>query len=126
MILNAFLTDLRNAIYGDSFTAASHIAIGTGTTAVTASDTALETEVYPDGANRSAISSRTKPTDASVRQQMLITVGQANGESIMEIGASNAATGGTFQNRIVLPTAVAKTAAYQLKVQVQTTVSNVA
>jgi len=126
MILNGFLAALKNAVYGDGFTAATHIAVGTGTTAVTASDTALETEILPDGSNRSAISSRTKPTDASVRQQMLINVGEANGVSITEIGATNAATGGTFQNRIVLPVAIAKTAAYQLKVQMHTTFSNVA
>lgn len=126
MILNGFLTALRNAAYGDAFSEPTHIAIGTGTTAAAATDTALETEVFPDGANRSAISSRTKPTTTSLRQQMLIPVGEANGNSISEVGVSNAATGGTFQNRLVLPTPIAKTASYQLKIQVQTTYSNVA
>ena len=125
MILDAFLTALRDAAYGDAFSEPTHLAIGTGTTAATATDTALETEVLPNGAIRSAISSRTKPTPTSIRQQILIGVGEANGESITEIGASNAATGGTFQNRIVIP-AVAKTAASQIKVQVKTTYSNVA
>lgn len=124
MILDAFLNALRDAIYGDSVTMPTHIAIGSGTTAVTASDTALETEVFPDGANRSAISSRTKPAAKQVRMQMLVGVGEANGENLTEVGASNAATGGTFTNRMV-HTAVAKTAAHQLKYQIKITLSDV-
>ena len=102
----------------------SFIAIGTGTTAATGSDTTLETEVFPDGANRSAISTRTKPAAKQVRMQMLLGVGEANGSSLTEVGASNAATGGTFMNRTV-HTAIPKTAAFQLKYQIKTTLSDV-
>jgi hypothetical protein len=125
MNLTAGLNLLRDAIYGDSVTFYSHIAIGTGTTAPTASDTALETEIFPDGANRSAISSRTKPSAKAVRLQMLVGVGEANGEDITEIGAVNAATGGTFMNRIVLSTAVPKTENFELKIQIKNTLSDV-
>lgn len=124
MILDTFLNDLRNAIYGDSFTYPAFIAIGTGTTAATGSDTALETEVFPDGANRSAISSRTKPAAKQVRMQMLVGVGEANGSDLTEVGASNAATGGTFTNRLV-HTVIPKTASYQLKYQIKITLSDV-
>lgn len=124
MILNGFLKALRNVVYGDAFSEPTHIAIGTGTTAVVATDTALETEVFPDGANRSAISSRTKPSNTTLRQQVLIDVGEANGYDISEIGVSDAATGGTFQSRTVFP-AFSKTAATQIKIQVKTTYYNV-
>lgn len=118
MIVDAFLTALRDAVYGDSVTMPTHIAIGTGTTAATASDTALETEVVPDGTNRSAISSRTKPSAKSVRVQMIVGVGEANGESLTELGASNAATAGTLTNHIVHPVIV-KDAGCQIKYQIQ-------
>lgn len=124
MIVDAFLNLLRDAIYGDAVTYPTHIAIGTGTTAAAAGDTALETEVFPDGANRSAISSRTKPTSKKVRLQMLVGVGEANGEDLTEVGTVNAATGGTFANRTV-HTAIPKTAAFELKYQVQYTLSDV-
>ena len=125
MILDGFLKLFRNVVYGDSVTMPTHIAVGTGTTAVTASDTSLQTEIFPDGANRSQITSRTKPTDNTLRLLMLVTVGQANGESLTELGAANAATGGTFHNRIVHP-AIAKDASYELKYQIEDAFSNVA
>lgn len=124
MILDAFLTLLRDAIYGDSVTYPSHIAIGTGTTAPTASDTALETEVFPDGANRSAISSLTKPSSKVVRLQMLVGAGEANGDDLTEVGVVNAATSGTFMNRVV-HTAISKDASFELKYQIRTTLSDV-
>ena len=124
MIVDAFLTALRNAMYGDSVTMPTHIGVGSGTTLVAAGDTILETEVFPDGTNRSAISSRTKPSASSVRLQMLIGVGEANGESLTELGAANAAAAGTLANHIVHP-AITKTAAYQIKYQIQYTFSDV-
>lgn len=124
MIVDAFLNLLRDAIYGDSVTYPTHIAIGTGTTAAAAGDTALETEVYPDGANRSAISSRTKPAAKKVRFQMLVGVGEANGEDITEVGVLNAATGGTLMNHVI-HNVISKTAAFELRYQIQTTLSDV-
>lgn len=125
MILDVFLNALRDADYGDSFTAPTHMAVGTGTTAPTASDTALETEIFPDGSNRSAISSRTKSASKKVRVQMLILAGEANGSNISEVGCSNAATSGTFKNRAIISPVIAKDASYELKIQVETAYSNV-
>jgi hypothetical protein len=124
MIVDTFLSLIRDAIYGDSVTYPTHIAIGTGTTAATASDTALETEVYPDGVNRSAISSKTKPAAKKVRFQMLVAAGEANGYVLTEVGALNAATGGTLVNRVV-HTTINKDASYELKYQIQLTMSDV-
>lgn len=124
MIVDAFLNLIRNAIYGDSVTYPTHIAIGTGTTAAAAGDTTLETEIQPDGANRSAISSRTKPAAKKVRLQMLVGVGEANGNDLTEIGALNAATGGTLMNHIT-HTAIPKDASFELKYQIQIETSDV-
>lgn len=124
MILNAFLALLRDVMYGDTVTMPTHIAIGTGTTASTASDTALETEVFPDGSNRSAISTRTKPANNKVRLQMLVGAGEANGNDLTEVGATNAATGGVFMNRMV-HTEIPKTVTFELLYQVQATLTDV-
>lgn len=124
MIVDAWLNAMRNFIYGDSVTAPSHIAIGTGTTASLASDTALETEILPDGANRNTITSRTKPAAKKVRLQTAIAAGEANGNVLTELGVLNAATGGTLMNRVV-HTAITKDASFELKVQVLTELSDV-
>lgn len=124
MIVDAFLNLLRDAIYGDAVTYPGWIAIGTGTTAASASDTALETEVFPDGANRSAISSRTKPASKIMRSQMLVSAGEANGNNLTEVGELNAATGGTLTNHVI-HTVIAKDASFELKYQIQKTLSDV-
>ena len=56
MITDSAFDELQDTLYD----LISYIAIGTGTTPATAADTALGTEVYPDGANREALSSKTK------------------------------------------------------------------
>jgi hypothetical protein len=124
MIVDAFLNSVRDFIYGDSVTPPGFIAVGTGTTAALASDTTLETEIFPDGANRNAITSRTKPSAKKVRLQTLIAAGEANGHVLTEVGVLNAATGGTLMNRVV-HTAINKDASFELKVQILTELSDV-
>ena len=124
MILNGFLNLLRDALYGDSVTWPTHIVIGTGTTAPAEGNTTLEAEIFPDGATRSAITVRTKPSAKKVRFQIHVGVGEANGEDLTEVGAINAAASGTLMNRIV-HTAISKDASYELKYQIQTTFSDV-
>lgn len=124
MIVDAFLNSIRDFIYGDSIDYPTHIAVGTGTAAAVASDTTLETEIYPDGANRNAITSRTKPSAKKVRLQTMVAAGEANGNALTEVGALNAATGGTLMNRVV-HTAIDKDASFELKVQILTETSDV-
>lgn len=112
MIVNAFLTAVRNAIYGDTVTMPSHIAIGIGTTAVTASDITLETEV-----DRNTISSKSKPSTKKVRMQITIGANENNGMALTEFGAANAVIGGTLTNRIV-HAAINKTSVFELKYQI--------
>lgn len=119
MIVDVFLTVVRNAIYGDTVTMPSHIAIGTGTTAAVAADTTLENEV-----DRNTISSRSKPSTKKVRLQMTIGANENNGLALTEFGAINAASGGTLTNRIV-HSAINKTAVFELKYQVSIKLSGV-
>jgi len=124
MIVDAWLNAVRDFIYGDAITVPTHIAVGTGTTAALASDTALETEILPDGANRNAITIRTKPSAKQVRLQTSIAVGEANGNVLTEVGALNAATGGTLMNRVV-HSAINKDASFEVKYQILVTTSDV-
>ena len=124
MIVDAWLTVIRNVMYGDSETMPSHLAVGTGTTGETANDTALETEVYPDGSNRSAIDSKTKPSSKSVQFQMNISASQLDGVALAECGLLNAATDGTLANRIT-HSVINKTTAFELRYQILMTGSDV-
>jgi len=124
MIVDDGLDLIRDFLYGGAVAAPTHIAIGTGTTAVLAGDTALETEVFPDGTNRNAITSRTKPSAKKVRLQTMIAAGEANGHALTEVGAVNAATGGTLLNRVV-HTVVNKTPAFELRIQILIETSDV-
>lgn len=124
MIVDAWLNAIRDFLYGDTITYPTHIAIGTGTTAASSSDTTLETEILPDGANRNAITSRTKPAAKKVRLQTMIAAGDANGNALTEVGVLNAATGGTLMNHVI-HTAINKTAAFELKIQILVETSDV-
>ena len=124
MIVDAWLNAIRDFMYGDTISYPTHIAIGTGTTPASSSDTALETEVFPDGANRNAITARTKPSSKKVRLQTMIAAGEANGSALTEVGALNAATGGTLMNHVI-NTVVNKTAAFELKIQILVETSDV-
>ena len=124
MIVDAWLSAVRNMLYGDSVTQASHLAVGTGTTGETANDTALETEVYPNTTDRSAFDSRSKPSSKAVQFQMNISASQLDDVALTECGLLNAATGGTLVNRIT-HSAINKTTAFELRYQILITGSDV-
>jgi hypothetical protein len=124
MIVDAFLAQVRNVLYGDSETMPTHMAIGTGTTGEAANDTALETEIQPDGANRSAIDTKSKPSSKTVQFQMDVAIGEANGNALTETGLLNAASGGTLANRLT-HMVINKTAAFELRYQHLFTMSDV-
>lgn len=111
MILNDFIEDLRDLIYGDSITMPTHIALGTGTTAATASDTTLETEVVRKSASKS------KSGTDNVAYASTWTTAEGNGNTFTEVGAINAASNGTLANRQLFP-GFSKTVDYELRVQV--------
>lgn len=125
MIVTTWLNAMRDILYGDCIDNLDYMAIGTGTTAVTASDTTLETEVFPDASNnRGLVSSRTKPTDGQVRFQMSLTSGQGNGHILTEVGLLNSDTSGILGNRII-HTPISKDSTFELKYQILFTLTDV-
>ena len=110
-VLDGWLTVVRNAMYGDAITAPGWVAIGTGTTAVTGADTALETEIL-----RAACTNGKVSTDIVSYTKTWATT-DGNGNDFTEGGAVNAVSAGTFANRKVFP-AFSKTSSYELRVSV--------
>ena len=108
MILDNWLTVVRDAMYGDAITAPTHLAIGTGTTPVVGADTTLETEVL-----RSACVNGKVGTDIVSYTKTWATT-DGNGNSFAEACAVNASSGGTLANRKIFP-AFAKTSSYELR-----------
>jgi len=112
LIVNAGLNLDRNWLYGDSVNPPSHIAIGTGTNQVLATQTALENEVL-----RKAISGKSKPATGQVLFEVEIGTNEANGYALTEVGLFNDATAGDMISRVVHP-AINKTSDFSLKYQI--------
>lgn len=99
MVLNGGIDFLCNAFGASSArpNAMSHIAIGTGTTAVAAGDTKLVSELLRKAASYSHSVGTTKLT-----VQTTFNAGEATG-AITEAGICNASSGGTFFDRVTFP-----------------------
>lgn len=95
------VTDAGKALFANLFigsgTAPTHIALGTGTTAAAADDTALETEVYREAATRSRVTI-TVTNDGS-QYTKTFTIDATH--SLTEAGLLNAAAAGTLACRQV-------------------------
>lgn len=124
MITDAWLGLVRDMLHGDAVTQVTHFAVGTGTTTETGNDIALESEVQPDGANRSGIDAKTKPSSKAVQFQMNIGAAQLDGVALTECGLLNAASGGDLANRIT-HAAINKTLDFELRYQTLVTGSDV-
>ena len=84
----------------------SHVAVGTGTAAVTPADAALATELFRkpmNPANASQNLSTTQDNKKKVTVTVDLDFGEANG-ALTEAGLFNAASGGVMYNRVVFPT----------------------
>jgi len=95
---------------GESATAPTHIAFGTGTTAATSNDTALETELdrNADTAVRS---------NAEVVFSTSIASTEQNGEDITEVGMLNASSAGDLFQRSVF-NAIGKTSSFDIQIDI--------
>lgn len=124
MIVDVFLNLIRDAMYGSTVVWPTHFGIGTGSTAVTAGDTTLDNEVYPYGTSRAVISYKTKASPKKVTYVLSILPAQANGQSLKEVGAFNAVSGGTMSNRLV-HNAINKTSSFELVYQITVELSDV-
>lgn len=103
LVVTAGRNLIRDFLHGDSVTGLTHFAVGTGTTAVTAGDTALVTEVH-----RATFTSKTK-SSAQLELKYYLDTATANGNTLAEAGLFNAGSGGTMYARVVLASTIVKT-----------------
>jgi len=103
------LNEIRNWLAGDSATAPVAIAVGTGNTAVTSSDTALTAEIFRD-----TTSDTTAPF--LVTYEMVMSSLDGTGNTIVEMGLVNntAATTGTLFTHNLFA-AIAKTSSIEVQ-----------
>lgn len=103
LVTNAGFAGVASRINGAGSEAAfDRIAIGTGTTAAAATDTALETEITTGGGVRSiATTSRTTTDVANDTAQNVVTFNFSDSFAITESGVFNADTAGTMLARQV-------------------------
>jgi hypothetical protein len=93
----------------------SHVAVGTGSTAVAAADSALEAEVFRKAINPVDPSQHITTTDTDKRKVMItaeLDFAEANA-ALTEAGLFNADSGGVMYNRVVFPP-INKTADFKL------------
>lgn len=110
LFVDAGLNLIRDFFDGDAVTGMNRFAIGTGTTAVTALDTKLATEVFRD-----AFTQKTGTVSKTLTIKYYLASGSANGNTITEAaifgnGATDTVDTGTLCARVIL-TADAKTSA---------------
>ena len=102
--------EIMTWLAGDSATAPTHIAFGTGTTAATTNDTTLKTEL-----DRTALS--TTRSNAEVVFSTSIASTEQNGEDITEVGMLNASSAGDLFQRSVF-NAIGKTSSFDIQIDI--------
>lgn len=110
VVTNVGRNKFAELIAQDTSAFPSHIAIGTGSTAATVTDTALGTEV-----DRNALASDSATTGV-ITYKAFFSKSEANGNTIAEVGLFDAAASGNMFCRSVLSSTVAKTASVSLSI----------
>ena len=93
MNTNYFLNDIKDTAINEIIAKTQYIAVGTGTTTATISDTSLDNEIL-----RKARQSYTQNTN-SVVVSMWIGTSEANGSTLSEVGVFDASSGGNLLTR---------------------------
>ena len=98
VITNVSLAEISGLIGNTgSKTAFTYLAVGTGTTAVSAGDTTLETEITDSGlARASATVSQVTTTQANDTLRLSNAFSVSGTKAVTEAGALNASSGGTL------------------------------
>lgn len=86
---------LAGALNGESFTAPTHMAWGDSSTAASATDTSLASEI-----ERNELTSERNAR--TVEYISTLNTTEANGSTIQEVGMFNAATNGTIFSRSII------------------------
>lgn len=100
LIVNSGKSGVADRI-GDvnSIAAFEYIAIGTGTTSESASDTALESEVKRKSASKSLVTTNVTNDTLQLQATFSSSDGLSGSSAITESGVFNSSTGGTMLNR---------------------------
>lgn len=103
LVTNAGFAGIASRINGaGSEAVATYLAVGTGTTAAAAGDTALQTEITDSGLARvSATASRVTTTVTNDTAQLTTTFSVTGTKAVTEAGYLNAASSGTLFARSV-------------------------
>lgn len=115
-LMTTFLNFARDAIKDDMEDKWSHGAIGTGTTAPTAGDTTLETEVFRKARQETSSGTNTKTISSWIAST------EANGNDITEFGFLDAGAVGNLLSRNIFA-AKSKSADIELWLDVEVTIS---
>lgn len=104
----------------DAFDDTTHFGFGTSTTAEVVGGTQLGAEVQ-----RNSFDESSEQNDVAGTYDFYgrLSLGQANGNTIAEVGIFTSSSGGTMRIRKVLPVAQAKTSDIDLTVGVRTTIT---
>jgi len=102
-VVNDGLDQVRDLL-GNFVLAPTHIAVGTGVTVPTASDSVLDTEVF-----RNVITAR-DPDPQKITFQLFLDTVDANGNTLSEAGIFNAAASGVMFSRVLISPVIIKTA----------------
>lgn len=103
LVVDAGLNLIRDRLAGTSSAYATHLAVGTGSTAASASQTTLVTEVFRD------VLTSTTTASKAVTLKYYLAAGSANGNTLREIGLFTASSGGTMIARALLASSIVKT-----------------
>ena len=118
MLVNGGRDLFADIIGGDSSTVPTHIAMGTGTTAITVTDTTLENEQ-----DRNAISLSTASSGV-VSYKCFFSKSEMNGVTLANAGIFTAAAAGTMTNAVVLDSTIAKTSSISITLTWTITLAN--
>ena len=113
MIMNVGIDLVRDWLAGDAVNDPTHIAVGTGISTPIVTETTLIAETV-----RKTFSAKTKVGDGKIVFEMTLTTAEGNDTDLSEIGIFNAASVGEMLNRLVF-TPVAKTSAFELKIEIE-------
>lgn len=110
------LDDVKSNVISYLSTKYTHFAVGTGTTADSSSDTALEEEVFRD------VIDAAQTSTSSVLFRCYLGTTEANGYALTEFGGFDSATGGTMLFRKVFP-AINKTSDMDIWFELEETIT---
>lgn len=103
LVVDSGLNLIRDRIATTASAYATHLAVGTGSTAVAANQTTLVTEVF-----RNLLTQTITSTTKQAQFKLYLAANEANTNTLREIGLFTAASGGTMICRALLASPITK------------------